>query len=121
MGMDVPYYSYEDIVRLHPGVLSDACFSTIAEWKSLVADGMTEHDYSWFEWHANAFAGLVLVPRNDLREKYEQTCSMLMGYGLEPTSDACCERIAKELAQYFEVSPSGVIERRLRKENWFQD
>lgn len=75
--------------------------------------------YSFFEWHANCFAGLVLVPENELRREYDRTCSTLAAYGLDPNSEACRSRLADELASFFEV-PSMVVEKRLNKEGWFQ-
>jgi len=58
-------------LELHPGLFTNLCFSNIEEWKAVVTDSIPEKEYSFLEWQASCFAGLVLVPPSELTREIE--------------------------------------------------
>jgi len=51
---------------LHAKVFQDLAFDDIASWKEVVSDAIPEDQYRYLEFHAYAFAGLILVPPVEL-------------------------------------------------------
>jgi Zn-dependent peptidase ImmA (M78 family) len=77
-------------------------------------------DYRWVEWQANAFAGLVLVPRNLLREKVAYHESRAKAAGFPPSvlyEGEGFHRLVQSLSESFGVSREP-IEIRLSKDNF---
>lgn len=77
-------------------------------------------DYRWVEWQANAFAGLVLVPRNLLREKIAYHESRARAAGFPPSilyEGEGFNRLVQSLSETFGVSRDPV-EIRLSKDNF---
>lgn len=103
-------------VVLHKRIYKDASFGSIQEWKDFI-NSIPDQSHSWLEYHAYAFAGLVLVPGEHLKRLTDQYVDNIHseGISLEETYDFALEYIAARLAKDFEVS-TGVIERRLNKD-----
>jgi hypothetical protein len=103
---------------LHRGIFQGLSFSSIAEWLTVVQQ-IPEKDYSWIEWQAYAFAGLVLVPEEALRAEFEKVEQTLAQHGLtlhNAYSDAAKRSIAGDVSRVFEVS-ADVIEKRATKDH----
>ena len=75
-----------------------------------------EREYGFMEWHANAFAGLVLVPDSLLRERIANCEEIIDRHYSDARSqpEAFQEFLAECLAKEFRVSPE-VSSRRLKK------
>jgi Zn-dependent peptidase ImmA (M78 family) len=88
---------------------------TLAEWKKVIQD-IPDDQYRWMEWHANTFAGLVLVPPGRLEAQFQECREIVQKHA--PTArenpEAYREFVEECLADAFEVSVA-VISRRLRK------
>lgn len=104
---------------LHREILEKLKFSTVEEWKKFQLDVDAE-DYSWLEYQAYSFAGLVLVPPDHLRAEFEACEGMARAEGVTLGSDAAYWYIAEALSGTFQVS-SGVIEKRLRKDGLIRE
>lgn len=78
---------------------------------------MNEDDRRWMEWQAYAFAGLVLVPPDPLRDQYGKAvrAARNVGLSIQKVGEVARPYIADWLAKRFVVSPQ-VIERRLDKD-----
>ncbi len=78
---------------------------------------VTEEEYSFFEWHANEFAGRLLVPSKDLIDEtqklIDQNLDALLKLGVD--LGVVFEQISPRLAPLFGVSDE-VIQKRLTKE-----
>ncbi len=100
---------------LHREVYAALHFRTISEWKDVMTNAIPERDYRLLEWQASSFAGLVLVPSEDLAEKYEEAGRMVEDHGLSPSTDSDVFRdaVSEYIARYFGVS-SAVVARRLQ-------
>jgi hypothetical protein len=103
---------------LHREIFEGIKFSSIEEWKKFQLQVCPE-DYSWLEWQAYSFAGLVLVPPNHLKEEFEACEIRAKADGLSPGSEATLWYICEVLASTFEVSRE-VIEKRTDKDGLFK-
>jgi len=57
------YWLHEDLYRTNK-------IQSVADWRR-IQDGLGK-DYNWFEFQANSFAGLVLVPPANLKQEFRQ-------------------------------------------------
>jgi hypothetical protein len=55
-------------IWLHGDLFRSMKFNTAHEWKDFVSS-IPERDYGFLEYHANEFAGQVLVPSNEMNEE----------------------------------------------------
>jgi hypothetical protein len=55
---------------LHADIFHQLSFDTIDEWKSIITNEIPEKEYGFIEYHANAFAGLILVPSDKLKDVF---------------------------------------------------
>lgn len=92
---------------LHADVFKQLTFSSVDEWKasrSLIG----EREYRYLEWHANAFAGFVLVPKAELALEFDLVKRQLadIGFSLDgdSTNPAAWEALEQGLARRFNVS-----------------
>jgi hypothetical protein len=99
---------------LHKAVFGRFNFKTIEDWKNFQM-GLTEEAYGWLEFQAYSFAGLVLVPKEQLIHRREAHENRIKAEKLNPNTDAAKLIVARSLAADFKVSPS-VIEKRLLKD-----
>lgn len=103
---------------LHQNVYrSFGCGGSIEEWKR-IQESIPDDDYKWLEFHANAFAGLVLVPPAALKAEFESVQRKLRERNsvLPRPSDMAKQYLARVIARQFEVSPE-VVSRRIEKDS----
>ncbi|MCI0722293.1 MAG: ImmA/IrrE family metallo-endopeptidase [Acidobacteria bacterium] len=101
---------------LNSDIYNKLIFSTIEEWIAAMTN-IPEKEYGWLEWQAYEFAGLILVPTDQLRERFQKMAAHLssVGLSLQTASDAAKHRIAQVIADDFKVS-SQAVEKRIQKE-----
>jgi len=103
---------------LHKALYKSIEFNSPEEWKKFV-NSIPSREYGFLELHANNFAGLVLVPSESLRERFEEAVKIYESEGFDPrslsSSDIAVEYISNWLARRFKVSAQ-VIQRRIDKE-----
>lgn len=102
---------------LHRPLYEESRIRSVADWEALQA-AISEDAYAWFEFQANSFAGLVLVPPAELRSHLDAGVAAARAAGLSDAtlwSEAGKAYIAASLADRFDVS-TDVIERRLDKD-----
>jgi len=99
---------------LHPDLWNEINFHDVQSWKAVVAESISEREYSFVEFHANFFAGLVLVPPPELRDQFEQCIKLTKEHGLDASDEATGARdiIESHIARHFEVSRD-VVHRRI--------
>jgi hypothetical protein len=98
---------------MHKGVYRHQEFNTTGEWKDFM-ENFPENEWSWLEWQANQFAGLVLVPGHHLEKRLKYHAKQIRALGIE-NEDVILDRIVELLAGDFIVSRE-VIQRRISKE-----
>ncbi|MGH7192184.1 MAG: hypothetical protein ACREJM_01475, partial [Candidatus Saccharimonadales bacterium] len=80
-------------------------------------------EYRFIEWHANAFAGLILVPSEPLARQFEDAEQRLAGIGLSvnDASPVVWDTLQSWMGEAFSVSGS-VIDRRGRDDGlWLSE
>jgi len=99
---------------LHAETFRQFKFSNLESWKHIVTEVIPLDQYRYLEWHANSFAGLILVPDAELRQKFfddvEKGQQSEIDFD-EPATGAR-EVVEDHLADIFEVS-SEVIHKRI--------
>ncbi len=104
-------------VVLHRQVFEQLDFQTIEDWKRCVCS-IDARSYGSLEYQAYSFAGLVLVPRDELDERLRAAVvrAAESGVALHEMADVAREYVEQWLAKDFVVSTE-VIHKRLDKEN----
>lgn len=87
---------------LHKELYFQHKFRTVEEWKRFIAN-FPEKEYSWFEWQAYEFAGLILVPGLHLEKRYRQHRKQLMALNIR-SEIVILDRVIELLAKDFVVS-----------------
>lgn len=103
--------------ELHRSLYERSQIRSVRDWQT-VQDSISEDDYAWFEFQANSFAGLVLVPTAELADQYRAAVRAAEEAGLSQetlSSDAGKSHLARWLADQFEVSEL-VVEKRMEKD-----
>jgi Zn-dependent peptidase ImmA (M78 family) len=99
-------------IELHSSIFKEHRFHTAEEWKTFVSS-MDEEQYRFMEFHANEFAGHLLLPRHELAAEAEfckaKISAVLAAAGTDP--DAYREFVAECIGQRFEVSPPAAMRR----------
>lgn len=103
---------------LHNEVFSQIEFSDTSSWKDVIAN-IPEREYGFLEWHADSFAGLVLVPRERLREAFSRAAKKAKDFGIEIDGPAR-GTIEGYIAQEFAVSPMTIHIRMERDQLWVE-
>lgn len=98
---------------LHKDLYDKHAFETIEEWKRFI-EHFPEKEYSWFEWQAYEFSGLVLVPPHHLNKRLNYHMKQIESIGIR-TEAVAIDRAIELLAGDFVVSRE-VIQRRLLKD-----
>ncbi|MBL7068336.1 MAG: ImmA/IrrE family metallo-endopeptidase [Candidatus Omnitrophica bacterium] len=98
---------------LHKDIYERYEFENVAEWKEFI-NKFPEKEYSWFEWQAYEFAGLVLVPPAHLNKRVIYHTKEIKSLGIQ-NKDVINDRVTELLSEDFVVSRD-VIQRRLTKE-----
>jgi len=101
---------------LHKAVFNSIPRGTADEWIAFMLE-MPEKEYGLLEYHANEFAGRLLVPVAELKAQFEKVLLEVERKGMarHQLSDAHLSYLCIPLAKHFAVSQE-VIERRLTKE-----
>lgn len=101
---------------LHKAVFDTIPRGTADEWIAFMLE-MPEKEYGLLEYHANEFAGRLLVPETELKPQFEKVLLEVERKGItrNQLSDAHLSYLCIPLAKHFAVSQE-VIERRLTKE-----
>lgn len=101
---------------LHKAVFDTIPRGTADEWIAFMLE-MPEKEYGLLEYHANEFAGRLLVPEIELKPQFEKVLLEVERKGIprNQLSDAHLSYLCIPLAKHFAVSQE-VIERRLTKE-----
>lgn len=101
---------------LHKAVFDRIPRASAEEWIAFMQQ-MPDKEYRLLEYHANEFAGRLLVPLSDLTEAFKNTLQEAQQKGVlaNNLTDAHLSYLCIPLAKFFAVSED-VIERRLTKE-----
>jgi hypothetical protein len=101
---------------LHKTVFDSIPRGSAEEWIDFM-QGMPDKEYGLLEYHANEFAGRLLVPRAGLEAEFEAVLVEVEKKGLQRArlSDEHLSYLCIPLAKHFSVSQE-VIERRLTRE-----
>lgn len=99
---------------LHADLFRQLSFDDIEGWKDVVTNAIPEDQYGYVEFHANAFAGLVLVPEAELKQVFSQIVERAEAAGLDLADAGAGARdtIEEYVAREFIVSPA-VAHRRI--------
>jgi len=97
---------------LHKDIYEKHKFNTIEDWKKFI-ENFEEREYRWFEWQANEFAGLILVPNHHLEKRYKYHIKQIESLKLV-NEDVILDTTIELLAEDFIVSKE-VIQRRLKE------
>lgn len=102
---------------LHADLWRDFEFHDIASWKAAITQSIPEREYSYVEFHANYFAGLVLVPRENLQRVFEECVAKAEQAGLDIHDEAtgAMDHVEGYIGRTFEVL-AAVVHRRLEAE-----
>lgn len=105
---------------LHASIFAQLKFKTVQEWKKS-RDDFTPAAYSRLEFQANTVAGLILVPPQELAEKFRdaEQAAEKCKIDLQSAGAETWELIANLLASEFGVS-KGVIDRRAIKDGLWE-
>lgn len=95
---------------LHKDLYGENSFKSIEGWKKFI-EQFPEKEYSWFEWQAYEFAGLILVPTRHLDKRLKYHIRQINALGIK-NEDVILDRAIELLAKDFVVSQE-VIRRRL--------
>ncbi len=98
---------------LHSEIYKELSSNTVADWKRNISS-LPDREYRYLESHANAFAGLILVPPTKLAEEFHRAMGKLKEEDLSSTLLPIL--IASELASVFDVS-SQTLQIRLRDDH----
>jgi len=104
---------------LHREVFEQLAFGDIDSWKRVMRELIPEKEYRFLEFHANSFAGLVLVPRPELATAFGETIETFRGLGFAEFSDPVRDYVEAQLAERFVVSTE-VIHRRVERDDLWE-
>jgi hypothetical protein len=106
---------------LHPDILGAMKFKSISDWKARITQ-FPEKAYSFLEYQANTFANCLLVPADQLDQRFDETLERIRAGGMNPADypDVCLDAICGELGRQFEVSPNVIQCRLTNKHEDFQ-
>jgi Zn-dependent peptidase ImmA (M78 family) len=96
---------------LHADVFKQLQFETIAQWKT-ARSLIPEREYRFIEWHANEFAGLVLVPPDHLAAEFETAKARVESLGFILADDPVAwDALELCLSERFVVSQPVIAKR----------
>ena len=98
---------------MHRDAYSRHALYTTTDWKDFM-ESFPEKEWSWLEWQANQFAGLVLVPTHHLQKRFAHHAKQIKALGIkndEVLKDRAVELLSKDF-----IASRGVIQIRLQKE-----
>jgi hypothetical protein len=99
---------------LHADLYRQLDFETIEQWKHVMGNVIPEDQRRFLDFHANSFAGLTLVPPEQLRDALFHVVEEAQKHGIDFDEEGTGAREAVEdhIARRFEVSPD-VVHRRI--------
>jgi len=99
-------------LELHEDWWEQCAFNSPEDWRRAIQSGATDAEYRGIEWQANAFAGLVLVPREFLQPLFEREgsrCAEILGrhegHDRQTSFDIALEDMCDRVSQEFAVHP----------------
>lgn len=106
---------------LHGALYEAVRFESPAQWLAMQA-ALPDRERGWFEWQANAFAGLVLAPRDPLASALAEGMELAgrRGFDVDLRVEAHRESIASWVGRRLNVS-AAVILRRGRYDGLWSD
>lgn len=107
---------------LHPDLWNEIDFDDVQSWKAVIEESIPEREYGFIEFHANCFAGVVLVPPPELRDQFVQCIALTKQHGLDVTDEATGAKdiIESHIARHFEVSRD-VVHRRIEADELWDE
>ncbi|MFP4057457.1 MAG: ImmA/IrrE family metallo-endopeptidase [Candidatus Brocadiia bacterium] len=105
---------------LHRRLYERRSFRSVQEWKAFI-NSIPPEEHGWYEWQAYAFAGLVLVPSEPLRESlgrhFREVSDRVAqeGIRLAAVYDRVWDMVLDTVGKEFEVSTQ-VIQKRVDKD-----
>lgn len=93
-------------IILHDQIFESIEYQNLNDFKDL-QDQIPPNEYSWLERHANDFAGLILVPTNELKSQLEISVDKLTKEGFtihDGNYEILVDYISASLGKYFNVS-----------------
>lgn len=99
---------------LHDNIYKQHKFNKIDEWKEFI-DSIPEKERYWFEWQANEFAGLILVPGHHLERRLRYNIKLIKSIGIQ-NENVIFDQTVDLLARDFVVSKD-VIRIRIDRES----
>jgi hypothetical protein len=85
-------------LELHADLYRHIPFKSVTEWREAISSLLTEEEYQWLEWQADAFAGVVLVAPEHLIEEYKTQSSQIKSTLRESNA------VPEDLQELFEVA-----------------
>ena len=103
-------------IVLHRHLYDRHKFRSTTGWKEFI-NSLTEEEHSWLEYQGYAFAGLVLVPGEELAKSTAEWTKKIKdkGISMEKNWDFAWDLITEHVAKVFLVSPD-VVEKRMEKD-----
>jgi Zn-dependent peptidase ImmA (M78 family) len=101
---------------LHDELYQDIQIASVADWRRVYGD--LGDDYRWFEFQADSFAGLVLVPPASLKARFERLVGEAEAGGVRRSrlfEHPQRQRLIEKLASEFQISEQ-TMEIRLEKD-----
>ncbi len=107
---------------LHSDLWPHLEFVDVQSWKEVISGSIPDKEYGFIEFHANEFAGLVLVPPSDLRVIFDRCMVLAKDNSLDVFDEATGARdyIESHIARHFCVS-THVAHRRVENDNLWDD
>lgn len=98
--------------ELHRPLREQIELSNTEDWLR-IRDAVDDDTYSWMEWQAYSWAGIVLVPEAalDVKFKAELERAKAAGFYVNGNPDLAKEYISEALAKPFAVSPEVIYKR----------
>jgi Zn-dependent peptidase ImmA (M78 family) len=107
---------------LHADIFKELKFDTVEQWKRAITHVILEDQYSFLEFQAYSFAGLVLVPSEELRGVFFDCVELAQQHDIDfdERGTGAREAVEDHIAKIFEVS-SDVIHRRIEYDSLWHE
>jgi hypothetical protein len=104
---------------LHKDIYSQIEHQSIEDWLEFVPQ-IPDPEYGWLEYHANEFAGRLLVPVGVLKERLKGAIEFAQNKIPKDFlySDAALEYISSHLCRHFGISDQVILRRLQKEELW---
>ncbi|MEW6088269.1 MAG: ImmA/IrrE family metallo-endopeptidase [bacterium] len=105
---------------LHKNIFSKIKYSSLEEYIQYFS-GLPEDQYSWIEYHANEFAGRLLVPKEKLIKSLNRTIKKAEIKGFnewDSSGESALEYVSHNIAKDFGVSEQVIKIRLIKEKLW---